>query len=139
VVVGPLGDSPQYGLLKIDLETMNIEDEIRLQFIMVIKNLENTNTLLLPSVYLPVIYEVSKETLELKRIIKSDPNIYSIEYDQKRNLLYTSSENTGKFSVIDYRSGQTIKTVFIGNKLSPMTYDPTMDTLYLGSKNGLLK
>jgi len=127
------------GLVEIDLESFKIMSDLRLPAGTSIFPVEGTKSVLLPSYYYDEIYEVSLTDMEFIRTIEAEASIFSIEYDQKRGLIYATSRTSGHLQVIDYDSGKTLKKVAVGAKPEPLYFDRAMDRLYTGSKLGIIQ
>jgi hypothetical protein len=140
-VIGLLEGRYVSGFVESDLSDFRVLRDIRLPLANDIIPLPSKGTVLLPSYYYKKIFEVSLDDMRLRRTLESDPNLYlySIAFDERRNLIYTSSRATGYLRVIDYESGKTIRRVPVGQKAEPLYFDRENDRLYIGSKAGIFK
>jgi len=138
-LVGMIEGEYLMGLVEIDLDSFEIIRDIRLPAGTIIQPVKEKNTVMLPSYYYGEIYEVSLDDMKLVRILKTTPNIMSMEYDERRQLFYALSRATGYLSVIEYASGDTIKKINIGSKPQPLWLDRENDQLYIGSSVGIIQ
>ena len=138
-LVGMVGGKYQIALVELDLTTFKILREIRLPAGTTIVPVQGKDTVLLPSYFYRKIYEVSLADMSLVRAIDSEPTIFRLEHDPKRNLLYATSRTTGRLVVIDYPTGQTKKRVAVGANPEALFFDREDDSLYIGSQAGILR
>jgi hypothetical protein len=139
VIVGMLEGEYLIGLVEVDDQTFEIERDIRLPLGTMIQPVPHRGTVLLPSYYGSEIYEVSLETMQLMRVMESEPNIVSMEYDQRRGLFYGLARGSGYLVVIDDSTGKTIKKIPVGAKPEPLWFSPEEDLLFIGSNAGILQ
>ena len=101
--------------------------------------IKEKDSLLVPAFYSETISEYGLKNLTFRRILKGPLNTRSIHYDPKRNLLYAASFSLGILSVIDYESGQILKSVRLGNKIHAMGLFEKQDVLFVGTAQGIYK
>lgn len=139
VLVGLLEGRYLLGLTEIDPDSFTIIRDIRLPSGVSIFPLEGTDRVLLPSYYFNKIYEVSLREMKRVRTIEADANIFSLEYDGRRELIYAVSRSSGIFMIIDYKSGKILRSVVVGAKSEPLWLEKETDLLYIGSKLGIMQ
>jgi hypothetical protein len=106
---------------------------------MVLVPVHGRETLLIPSYYGDLIFEVSLPQLALVRTIRATPTISAIEQDEKRGLFYAISRTSGELLVIDDRRGEVINRFAVGAKPEAMRLDAAADQLFLGSAAGIFR
>jgi len=138
-LVGMLEARYLIGLVEMDLDTFAILRDVRVPAGVTIFPVPGSDRVLLPSYYYNKLYEISLKEMTLTRTLEAPASIFSLAYDQKRDLLYTVSRTAGVLTVFDYRSGEKIREVPVGAKAEPLVFDAQEDALYVGSKLGILK
>jgi hypothetical protein len=139
VTVAFLEGRYRVGLVEIDLETFTILRDLRLPGGIVTVRIPGTDRLLWTSYYYGMVHEVSLTTMKRVRVIRSDPTILAMAFDEKRGFAYGVSRTTGNLVVIDYETGMTIGRFFIGHNPEGLALDQLSDRLYVGGNLGILE
>jgi hypothetical protein len=140
VVVAMLDGRYEVGLVEIDLSSFSVVRDLRLRAGgMVLVPVHGRETLLIPSYYGDLIFEVSLPQMAVVRTIRATSTITEIAQDEKRGLFYASSRTSGELLVIDDRRGEVISTFAVGAKPEAMRFDATTDQLFLGSARGIFR
>ena len=126
-------------MVEIDLETFQMTRSIKLTTGNPIFPIHGRDHVLIPSYYTSEIHEVSLITMEEVRTLRSEPNVVSMEHDERRGLFYGLCRAPGLLVVIDDQSGKTIKKVPVGAKPEPIWLDRASDQLFVGSGLGILQ
>jgi hypothetical protein len=124
---------------EMDPDTLEILRDVRIPSAAEMFPLPGTDRILVPSYYLREIYEISLDEMRLIRTIPADASSFGIVYDEKRRFVYSVSRVSGKLSVIDYASGDTLARYFVGRNPGGLALDTKADRLYLGSSIGLIE
>ncbi len=140
VEMGMVDLSNAFVVAQIDAETMRIKKTLHLpEGGLELLSIPEKRSLILGSFYSHNLYEISMDTLTVKRIIKGPLTCRNIVYDAKRNLLYGLSFSHGDFWVIDYATGKCLKRITCGKKPSVMFLSENKKHLYFGSTAGIYK
>lgn len=84
-------------------------------------------------------YEFDMDTLRLRRAFKGALNCRVLTYDKGRGLIYAASFLKGELLTIRYGDGEIISRMNIGKKCCAMTLSNIEDSLYIGSRWGIMK
>lgn len=140
VEMGMVDLSNAFLVSQIDAETMRVVKTLRLpEGGLELLAIPEKRALILGSFYSNNLYEISMDTLTVKRIITGPLTCRNLIYDSKRKLLYGTSFSMGNFYVMDYETGKTIKQISCGKKPSVMFLSKNNKHLYLGSAAGIFK
>ena len=126
-------------MVEIDLTTFQITRSIELTTGNPIFPINGRDHVLIPSYYTSDLHEVSLITMEEVRTLVAEPNVVSLEHDERRGLFYALCHAPGLLLVIEDESGKTIKNVPVGAKPEPIWLDRESDQLFLGSGLGILQ
>lgn len=140
VEMGMVDLSNSFVLAQIDAETMRVVKTLRLpEGGLELLAIPEKRALILGSFYSNNLYEISMDTLTVKRILQGPLTCRNLIYDSKRKLLYGTSFSMGNFYVIDYETGKTLQKLSSGKKPSVMFLSKNNANLYLGSAAGIFK
>lgn len=140
VVVAMLDARYEVGLVEVDLSSFTVVRDLRLRAGgMVIVPVNGRETILIPSYYGDLIYEISLPQMALVRTIRATPTITVIEQDDRRGLFYATSRTSGELLIIDDARGEVIRTFAVGAKPEAMRLDAATDQLFLGSARGIFR
>jgi hypothetical protein len=136
VTAGMLERRYQLALVEVGLDDFAMRRELRMPCGVEIARVSDASRVLLPSYYLPAIFEVDVDRWELARTIRAAANVFGLAYDPARRLIYAASRVAGLLQVIDYATGKLVREDFVGNKPEPLLLDG--DELYVASRWGVL-
>ncbi len=140
VEMGMVDLSNAFIIAQIDAKTMRVTKTLRLpEGGLELLAIPEKRALILGSFYSHNLYEISMDTLTVKRIIQGPLTCRNLVYDKKRDLLYATSFSMGDFYVLDYKTGKTLLRKTCGKKPSVMFLSKNNEHLYIGSTAGIFR
>ncbi len=137
-IVGFMEDRFVSALVEIDPDTFTVTRNVWLTAGNPLFPLSDRPHALIPSYYTDEVHEVSLDSMKIIRTLHVVANLVTMEYDEKRGLIYGVSRASGLLAVIDYTSGNTLKKLFVGPKPEAMVLDRATDHLFIGSGLGII-